>query len=156
MGFAKQQEYPDRRNAILERFRAVRRITEDLCRPLVYEDYVLSVTEDTSPPKWHLAHTTWFYENFVLKRIEKNYEPYREEFNFLFNSYYKRLGNYLSKEKRGVLSRPMTSEIMEYRHAVTEIVIEKVEALSNEKFRKLSKRFDGDVGIITGDVSLNT
>src|SRR4051794_18122663 len=110
-----REEKNDRLYAVLERFQAVRKTTEELCRPLVHEDFILSVTEDTSPPKWHLAHTTWFFENFVLKRINRGYEPYREEFNFIFNSYYKRLGLYIPKAKRNVLSRPSTHEIIEYR-----------------------------------------
>ena len=122
---------------IQERFLDVRRRTEDLCRPLVHEDYVLSVNEDTSPPKWHLAHTTWFFENFIIKRIKKNYEPYRSEYNFMFNSYYKRLGIYLEKSKRGVLSRPTTAEIMDYRHAITQAVLVQVGALKKEKFLEI-------------------
>lgn len=137
MDFANQQEYPGRLEAILQRFQAVRKVTEELCRPLIHEDYVLSVTEDTSPPKWHLAHTTWFFENFVLKRIKKNYEPYRAEFNFLFNSYYKRMGLYLHKSKRGVLSRPATNEVMDYRHAVTQAVIAQVGALDENRFNEI-------------------
>ena len=132
-----QKQESSKQDSILERFQAVRRTTEELCRPLMYEDFVLSVTEDTSPPKWHLAHTTWFFENFVLKRIKKSYEPYRAEFNFLFNSYYKRMGLYLQKQKRSVLSRPTTSEVMEYRHAITQTVLAQVSALSEEKFNEI-------------------
>jgi len=87
MGLVKEFYSPS--DAVLERFRAVRQTTEELCRPLIHEDYVLSVTDDTSPPKWHLAHTTWFFENFVVRRIDPGHEPFRNEFNFLFNSYYK-------------------------------------------------------------------
>jgi ergothioneine biosynthesis protein EgtB len=130
MGFAR--EYYSRLDAILTHFQNTRRITEELCKPLVHEDYVLSVSEDTSPPKWHLAHTTWFFENFILKRINKSYEPYRNEFNFLFNSYYKRLGLYLPKSKRNVLSRPTTNEVMEYRKVITKKVIEALQNLEDE------------------------
>jgi ergothioneine biosynthesis protein EgtB len=133
MGFLKQ-DYHGRQEAIVERFHAIRKTTEELCRPLVHEDYLLSVTEDTSPPKWHLAHTTWFFENFVLKRINESHEPYREDFNFLFNSYYKRLGLYLPKSKRGVLSRPTTNEILEYRHAITKKVMHEVRQLDESRF----------------------
>lgn len=123
--------------AVLSRFSSVRKITEELTKPLIHEDFVVSVTEDTSPPKWHLAHTTWFFENFVLKRIDPSYAPHRTEFNFLFNSYYKRLGTYLEKPKRGVLSRPSTGEIMEYRDVVTKKVIREVGSLSPEKFTEV-------------------
>lgn len=132
MGFV--NEFYSRTDAVLERFRAVRQTTEDLCRPLIHEDYMLSVTDDTSPPKWHLAHTTWFFENFVLKRLDPSYEPFKNEYHFLFNSYYKRLGLYLSKSKRNVLSRPTINEVMEYRHAITRLVMNEVSELTEERF----------------------
>lgn len=128
-----REEQQDRLTAILERFQVVRKITEELCKPLVHEDFILSVTEDTSPPKWHLAHTTWFFENFVLKRINRSYEPYREEFNFIFNSYYKRLGLYIPKSKRNVLSRPTTHEILEYREAITKKVVHEMRVLAHDR-----------------------
>lgn len=132
MGFAR--EYYSRLEAIVNRFQSVRLTTEQLCRPLVHEDYILSVTADTSPPKWHLAHTTWFFENFILKRLNRSYEPYRNEFNFLFNSYYRRLGTYLPKEKRHVLSRPTVQEIFEYRKVITNKVIDEIHRLDQEEF----------------------
>jgi ergothioneine biosynthesis protein EgtB len=136
MGFLKEH-HSGRQEAILSRFGSVRKITEDLCKPLVHEDYVVSATEDTSPPKWHLAHTTWFFENFVLKRINPAYEPYKTEFNFLFNSYYKRLGLYLSKNKRDVLSRPTTAEILQYRQEITKKVMKEVGRLSDDDFENV-------------------
>jgi ergothioneine biosynthesis protein EgtB len=135
MAFLK--ENTSQQEAILVQFQAIRKITEDLCKPLIHEDFVISASEDTSPPKWHLAHTTWFFENFVLKRIDPSYEPYRNEFNFLFNSYYKRLGLYLPKTKRDVLSRPSTAEILEYRSAITKKVIAEIGKLDNAKFEEV-------------------
>lgn len=131
MGFVK--EHYGHLDAILTGFKSVRRTTEELCKPLVHEDFVLSVTADTSPPKWHLAHTTWFFENFVLKRINRNYEPFKNEYAFLFNSYYRRAGHYLPKDKRGILSRPTTNEVMEYRHAITDRVVSEVQKLGEDK-----------------------
>jgi ergothioneine biosynthesis protein EgtB len=106
-----------------ERFLTIRKKTEELCSPLALEDYVISVTKDTSPPKWHLAHTSWFFEQFILKKFKRGYESYRPEFDFLFNSYYRRVGSYISKNKRGILSRPTTEEVYQYRHFVTESVM---------------------------------
>ena len=140
MGLAR--EYYTRLEAILNRFQAVRHTTEQLCRPLVYEDYLLSVTEDTSPPKWHLAHTTWFFENFVLKKLNQNYEPYRNEFNFLFNSYYRRLGKYIEKDKRKVLSRPTTQEIFEYRKAITDKVLHEISLLEEDQYNQIKETFE--------------
>lgn len=117
----------------------VRKTTEDLCRPLIHEDFVLSVTEDTSPPKWHLAHTTWFFENFILKNLREDYVPYKEEFFFLFNSYYKSLGPYFPKAKRSVLSRPSTQEIFDYREAITIQVLHELTALREEKYREIEE-----------------
>ena len=82
---------------LVEKFMMIRKKTEELCSPLADEDYSLSVTEDTSPPKWHLAHSSWFLEHFVLRNFKHGFESYRPEFNFLFNSYYKRIGSYLPK-----------------------------------------------------------
>ncbi len=129
-----KDHYHYQKEALIEFFLSVRRTTEALVKPLVYEDYIVSVTEDTSPPKWHLAHTSWFFENFVLKRIKKNYEPFRVEYGFLFNSYYRSLGGYLTKSKRNILSRPTVIEIMEYRHVITQTVVAQVESLEEEKF----------------------
>ena len=135
MDFVK--EHYSKLEAILNRFQAIRLTTEELCKPLILEDYLLSVTDDTSPPKWHLAHTTWFFENFVLKRIHRNYEPYRNDFHFIFNSYYKILGNYLPKKQRNILSRPTTQEIMEYRKTITQKVREEVRKLDEEKLSSI-------------------
>lgn len=137
MGFLKENISYPKQEAVLSRFHSVRKITEELCRPLIHEDFVISVTEDTSPPKWHLAHTTWFFENFVLKRIDPSYEPYRTDFNFLFNSYYKRLGLYLNKSKRGVLSRPSTNEILDYRNEITKKVLKNASQLSEDRFEEI-------------------
>jgi ergothioneine biosynthesis protein EgtB len=123
--------------AVLSHFQAVRSTTELLCKPLMHEDFVISVTEDTSPPKWHLAHTTWFFETFLLRRLNKSYQPFRDDFNFLFNSYYKAAGVYLAKERRSILSRPTTSEILDYRRAVTGRVIDSVQMLDEEEFLEI-------------------
>ena len=127
---------------LLQKFIRVRQATEDLCAPLEPEDFMVSATPDTSPPKWHLAHTTWFFENFVLKFLHRDHEPYREEFNFLFNSYYKRLGHFLSKDKRSVLSRPSVAEIMKYRHAITDAIIDEVAALPPQEFARVRDTFE--------------
>lgn len=117
------QQY-SRLSQLAEKFLNVRKVTEDLCLPLADEDYCISVTEDTSPPKWHLAHTSWFFERFILQKFQGSYEPFRPEFNFLFNSYYKRIGSFLPKSKRSVLSRPTIEEVIQYRHFVTDAVMD--------------------------------
>lgn len=139
MDLIRSQERFSEREAMVRRFEAVRKATEDLCLPLTHEDFVISVTDDTSPPKWHLAHTTWFFENFVLKKIDPKYEPFRNEFHFLFNSYYKSLGFYLPKVKRGVLSRPTVHEVQEYRRAITKEVMMEVMRLKEDKFKEIKE-----------------
>lgn len=140
MDFVKQES--SQREALLNLFEAVRKKTEELCLPLIHEDYLLSVTEDTSPPKWHLAHTSWFFEQFVLRPITPNFVPYQKEFNYIFNSYYKRLGLYLEKNKRNVLSRPSCKEIFDYRNYVTKEIFEKVLRLSDEVFKDISSALE--------------
>lgn len=73
-----------------------RKYTEALCKPLEIEDYVVQPTLDVSPPKWHLGHTTWFFEEFILKHHKPNYQLFHEDFAFVFNSYYESIGKRLS------------------------------------------------------------
>jgi ergothioneine biosynthesis protein EgtB len=136
------REYFSELENTLNWFLSVRRTTEDLCHPLHEEDYLLSVTTDTSPPKWHLAHTTWFFENFVLKRLDRNYGPYRNEYSFLFNSYHREMGINLVKEKRNVLSRPSVKEIYQYRRIITQRVIDKIHSLTEKEFADVFDVFE--------------
>ena len=102
---------------LLTRYNDVRRFTEQLCEPLEIEDYVVQSMPDVSPTKWHLAHTTWFFETFLLGRTE-GYRPYQERFGYLFNSYYETIGERLPRNRRGLLSRPSVGEVFAYRQAV--------------------------------------
>jgi len=103
---------------LLEQYRAVRRASEDICRPLQKEDYVVQPVADTSPPKWHLGHITWFWEAFVLEKYLPGYKVYRPEYHFVFNSYYETLGARVIRTDRGNLSRPSVEEVYEYRRYV--------------------------------------
>ena len=107
---------------LLRRFAEVRRFTERLCEPLVPEDYVVQSMPDASPAKWHLAHTTWFFETFVLSPLDPAFRPYREGWGFLFNSYYVAAGPRHERSERGLLTRPTVREIEDYRRAVDEKV----------------------------------
>jgi ergothioneine biosynthesis protein EgtB len=115
---------------LVERFINLRKRTEYLCQALSFEDYNLSVTSETSPPKWHLAHTTWFFERFVLEKFRLDYQIYRSEYYFLFNSYYRSSGSFLKKERRNVLSRPGVEEIYLYREAITEQIVDLIQEIS--------------------------
>jgi ergothioneine biosynthesis protein EgtB len=112
---------PDEEDASLEiLYRAVRSCTESLCEPLVIEDYGLQSMPDTSPVKWHLAHTTWFFETFVLVPHWPGYRPFDPAFAFLFNSYYNSVGPRWPRPQRGLLSRPTVAEVYRYRAHVDE------------------------------------
>lgn len=100
---------------IADRFQSVRNHTIKICEGLAPEDYVIQVAEFVSPAKWHLAHTTWFFETFILKPNVSNYQEYNADFNYLFNSYYESIGSRTIRHQRGFLSRPTVDEIMLYR-----------------------------------------
>ena len=102
------------------RFAEVRAFTESLCDGLATEDYVVQSMEDVSPTKWHLAHTTWFWETFVLTPYADGYRLYDERYPFLFNSYYVQAGERHCRAQRGYLSRPTVEEVFAYRHHVDE------------------------------------
>ena len=106
-----------------ENFLKVRSKTECLCKPLKTEDYVVQPIVDVSPPKWHLGHTTWFFENFVLKQFVENYNEFNPSFNFVFNSYYETIGARVIRTDRGNLSRPTVDEVYSYRKYVDEQMI---------------------------------
>ncbi|RYU77187.1 ergothioneine biosynthesis protein EgtB [Hymenobacter persicinus] len=106
--------------ALLRRYQAVRQQTADLCRPLLPEDTVVQPVIDVSPPKWHLAHTTWFFETFLLKEYADDYQVFHPDYAFLFNSYYNSLGSRVNRADRGTLSRPPLHDVYAYRAYVDE------------------------------------
>jgi len=95
-----------------------RKQTEKICAPLQTEDYVLQPMADVSPPKWHLGHTTWFFETFILNRFYPGYKPFHPQYNFIFNSYYESIGERVLRVDRGNLSRPTVEDVMAYRSYV--------------------------------------
>ena len=108
-------------NTLFGRFFKVREATQGLVQPLAIEDMVVQTMAAVSPPKWHLAHTTWFFETFILQQ-KKGYKLFEPEFCYLFNSYYEGVGPYFPKNKRGTLSRPLVSEVMAYRAYVEDAI----------------------------------
>jgi ergothioneine biosynthesis protein EgtB len=102
------------------RYVNVRSWTEKLCQPLETEDYVIQSMPDCSPVKWHLAHTTWFFETFVLMPYLSGYRPFHPEYCYLFNSYYNAVGPRWPRSQRGLLSRPTVGEVFGYRKYVDE------------------------------------
>ncbi len=120
---------------LLDRYHAIRQQSVDLCAPLATEDYQVQPMDDASPPKWHLAHITWFFETFILKDQIKNYEPYDARFEVLFNSYYNGVGQPYPRVKRGHLSRPTIEEIVDYRRAVDSMMAELLSTELSEVIR---------------------
>lgn len=106
------------RNEALLRYREVRSASEALCEPLEVDDYSLQSIPQTSPPKWHLAHVSWFFETFLLERYLPAYRPFHPQFRVLFNSYYYQVGPFHPRPQRGLLSRPTVDEVYHYREWV--------------------------------------
>ena len=109
-------------------YRAVRAFSAALCEPLEIEDYGLQSTENCSPAKWHLAHTTWFFETFVLAAREPEHRPFHEQFGYLFNSYYETVGRMHPRRHRGLLTRPTVSEVYRYREQIDARVLALLDA----------------------------
>ncbi|MFC4096547.1 ergothioneine biosynthesis protein EgtB [Euzebyella saccharophila] len=124
-------------DSLLDFFIETRDYTETICKPLETEDYVVQPIVDVSPPKWHLGHTTWFFEEFILKPHSKEYQLYNEDFAFVFNSYYESVGKRVVRSNRGNLSRPSVKKVYEYRAYVTRAI--------NEMFQEPQEKFLNDL-----------
>ncbi|WP_143872601.1 ergothioneine biosynthesis protein EgtB [Catenovulum sediminis] len=105
---------------LLDAYLQTRRVSELLCEPLEVEDFVPQAVEFASPPKWHLAHVTWFFETFILKEYLPGYREFDPQFSFLFNSYYQSIGRRAIRNQRGIYSRPTVKQVYQYRHCVDE------------------------------------
>ncbi|NDK56389.1 ergothioneine biosynthesis protein EgtB [Pontibacter fetidus] len=106
--------------SLQSRLQKIRTQTETICKPLEPEDTVVQPMTDVSPPKWHLAHTTWFFEEFVLKPYLPNYKVFHPSYSYLFNSYYNSVGNRVQRDQRSTLTRPPLREIYTFRNHVNE------------------------------------
>ncbi|QPH40809.1 ergothioneine biosynthesis protein EgtB [Pedobacter endophyticus] len=108
---------------LAEKYKQIRKYSEQICEPLETEDYVVQPVVDVSPPKWHLGHTTWFFETFILKPNVFNYKEFDVNYNYVFNSYYETIGNRVIRTDRGNLSRPSVNDVYKYRAYVDEAMI---------------------------------
>lgn len=104
--------------SLAKRFLAIRQQSIAICAPLQTEDYVVQPIGDVSPPKWHLGHTTWFFENFILVDQLPNYQFFNKQLNYFFNSYYESQGERILRTNRGNMTRPSVEEIIAYRQHV--------------------------------------
>ncbi|MEO6285649.1 MAG: ergothioneine biosynthesis protein EgtB [Dyadobacter sp.] len=107
-----------RTTSIREAYNSVRKYSEHICEPLETEDYVPQPVPFVSPPKWHLAHSTWFFETFILKSAIENHQVFDPDFNYLFNSYYNNVGERTLRTDRGNVTRPTTKAVYAYRQHV--------------------------------------
>lgn len=121
-------------------YKAVRQQTERLCQPLATEDYVIQSVADVSPPKWHLAHTTWFFETFLLVPFVPRYHVHHPQYGYLFNSYYETVGTFYPRTQRGLLARPTVKEVYAYRASVDEQIGEAIETVPEEHWKEFARR----------------
>ena len=111
---------PELQLEVAERFRTVRQRTLSLCKPLTPEDMMVQSCAEASPAKWHLAHTAWFFESFILSEFLPGYKVFNRDFPWLFNSYYRSFAQFPEKRLRSSFSRPGLDEVLGYRHHVDE------------------------------------
>jgi ergothioneine biosynthesis protein EgtB len=117
------------RESIADLYQSVRARTLEIVAPLEIEDYVIQTAEFMSPPRWHIGHTSWFFET-VLQKFQPGYKTYREDFLFFFNSYYEGFGPRIERPKRGTRSRPTVAETRKYRAHIDEQMAQFIEQLS--------------------------
>src|ERR1041385_5130393 len=126
---------------LLTRFRQVRGFSERLCATLEPEDYVVQSMPDVSPTKWHLAHTSWFFETFILKVWMPGYRPEVPEYAYLFTSYYNAAGNMHRRDLRGLISRPTLAETFRFRRPIDRHVEELFERSDSEQLDEIEPVF---------------
>jgi ergothioneine biosynthesis protein EgtB len=131
---------PQDQERLSQHFLAVREVSEQLCKPLEKEDYLLQAIASTSPTKWHLAHTTWFFETFLLKPYCSGYQVYHPKFEILFNSYYNGIGEQYNREQRGLLSRPTLEEVFAYRAHVNSAMRSLLDSTPTESAKEINDR----------------
>lgn len=117
---------PSTLQKLAQRYCDIRQQSLDLCVPLSTEDFVVQPINDVSPPKWHLGHTTWFFENFILAAYAKDYQLYQPKYNYFFNSYYESQGPRILRSSRGNMTRPSVEDVMSYRKHVDQQLLELV------------------------------
>ncbi len=123
--------------ALKEHFLRSRQRSQDLCAPLNTEDYIPQPVYFASPPKWHLSHTSWFYEEMVLKVYVDGYKEFDPIYNYLFNSYYQSAGARLQREHRGATTRPTVAEVLKYRAHVDQQMVALIESSDDRELHDL-------------------
>ena len=127
----KNIEVKKNQSKIFYQFLNTRNYTLKLVKDLSFEDMTVQSNFFTSPTKWHLAHTTWFFEKFILEKFVKNFKPFHPQFSDLFNSYYNTVGAQYPRHKRGLITKPGVEEVITYRHYVDKFVVDLLCAKKN-------------------------
>ncbi len=122
---------------LIDFYRVVRSRTEELCAPLFVEDYVPQPVDFVSPPKWHLAHSSWFFEEMILKSFVPNHKEFDPNFGFLFNSYYQSVGERAVRNQRGIITRPSVEEVYSFREYVDKAMIQLLSDNTSDELKKL-------------------
>ena len=123
--------------SLKDKFITTRKRTEEICGSLLVEDYVPQAADFSSPPKWHLAHITWFFEEMILKKNLEGYEEFSSEFGFLFNSYYQGIGERIVKANRGLITRPTVKDVYGYRAYVDKHMVLLLEKEANDDLQQI-------------------
>ncbi|GAB3195900.1 ergothioneine biosynthesis protein EgtB [Pontibacter aydingkolensis] len=122
---------------VLQQYKQIRTQTEHICQPLEPEDTVVQPIVDVSPPKWHMAHTSWFFETFLLKPHLPGYKEFHPQYGYLFNSYYNSVGSRVQRDQRGTLTRPPLRDIYTFRQHIDEHMQKLLQSISDDKLAAL-------------------
>lgn len=122
---------------IRNKYKEVREHSVQICAPLEIEDYIPQPVDFASPPKWHLAHTTWFFEEMILKVYLENYKEFHPDFSYLFNSYYNTIGKRTLRADRGNMTRPTVKEVYDYRSYVDQHMVTLLDKANNDEVNEL-------------------
>lgn len=123
---------------ILNQYLTTRQYTNTLCKPLQTEDFTPQSAAFASPPKWHIAHTTWFFEEMILKTYSPNYQIFDNEYSYLFNSYYNTIGKRIERHNRGLITRPNIDIVFKYRDYVDQHMTQLLKTTDNETVKSLT------------------
>ncbi|WP_404355140.1 ergothioneine biosynthesis protein EgtB [Methylotuvimicrobium sp. KM1] len=128
------------RQKLIADYIRVRNISLQICAPLMADDYQIQSGIEISPPKWHLAHVTWFFETFLLEAFESEYRPINPQYCYLFNSYYQTVGAMHARAKRGLLSRPTVEQVFHYRSEIDKRIVDFIDNLDESQWKQAAFR----------------
>src|SRR5450631_2394775 len=136
------QKYPvnrlNSRQELIACYQRIRNTSAAICAPLKLDDYQIQSIVETSPPKWHLAHVTWFFETFLLKNFLPDYQPCNPEYSYLFNSYYQTVGSMHARAQRDVLSRPTVEQVYQYRSDIDKRMVDLLTNIDESQWQKIA------------------